>query len=178
VSLPLKIKDYAKYYKTEDYLFSDMADIIRARIPIFITLEELLYITSWKSPRNLHLVMENNNEDVIEITKIALNRKEELEKIETLTSNIKGKRLKGVGVAIASAILTIINPHQYGVIDYHAWKALYKEKKSLFSCKDYLKYLKDIRQIAQAERVSPREIDKGLLVKDIGLAERIIKPAE
>lgn len=168
------IRDYAKYYKTEDYLFGEMANNIRSRSPIYINLEELLYITFWKSPRNLHSVMENNNAEVIEITKIALNIKEERKKIKTLTSKIKRKSLKGVGVAIASAILTIIDPERYGVIDFHAWHALYGQKKSLFSAKDYLKYLNDIRQKALEEGVRPRTIDKGLLIKDIGLAETII----
>jgi len=171
----LKICDYVKYYKTEDYLFGEMANNIRARSPIHITLEELLYITFWKSPRNLRSVMKNNSQDVIEITKGGLNKKEGLEKTLALTTRINGKKLTGVGVAIASAILTIIDPEQYGVIDFHAWHALYGEKKSLFSAKDYLKYLNDIKRIAEEEGVTPREIDKGLLIKDTGIAEIIIQ---
>lgn len=170
----MKISDYAKYYKTEDYLFGDMANDIKARNPIYITLEELLYIAFWKSSRNLHSVIENDSAEVIEITKAALSIKEERKKIETLTNEIQGKKLKGIGVAIASAILAITDPDQYGVIDFHAWHALYEEEKSLFSVEDYLKYLNDIRRKALEEGVSPRAIDKGLLIKDIGMAERII----
>jgi thermostable 8-oxoguanine DNA glycosylase len=152
-----------------------MTNNIRRRSPIHITLEELLYITFWKSPRNLQAVKKNNNKDVIEITKKGLNRKENREKILALTTKINGKKLTGVGVAIASAMLTIIDPNQYGIIDFHAWHALYGEKKSLFSAEDYLKYLKDIKKIAEEEGVTPRDIDKGLLVKDTGIAERIIE---
>jgi len=171
---PLKIIDYAKYYKTEDYLFGEMANSIRVRDPLYITLEELLYITFWKSPRNLHSVIQNDNAGVIDITRVALSIKEERNKVETLTSGVEGKRLKGVGVAIASAILTIIDPNRYSIIDFHVWHALYGETKLLFSTKDYLEYLKDVRQKAKEEGVTPREIDKGLLIKDTGMAERII----
>lgn len=168
----LKIKDYAKYYKTEDYLFGEMAETIRARNPIYITRQELLYIIFWKSPRNLHSILENSKDDVKEISKLALSREDDWERIRLLTTEIKGKKLKGVGVAIASAILTVINPNLYGVIDFHAWRALYnKEKNSQFDKKDYMTYLQDIRRIAKEENSTPREIDKGLLIKDIGLAD-------
>lgn len=169
----LKIKDYAKYYKTEDYLFGDMANNIRARSPIHVNLEELLYITFWKSPRNLQAVKKNNNKNVIEITKGGLNKTEDFKKISALAVEIDGKKLKGVGIAIASAILTIIDPNSYGVIDFHTWHALYGNEQPQFSTEDYLKYLKDIRQKAQEEGVTPREIDKGLLIKDTGIVERI-----
>jgi len=171
----MEICDYARYYKTEDYLFGGMANGIKARSPIYNTLEELLYITFWKSPRNLHSVKDNDSGEVIEITKVAFSTEDEEKKIKVLTSEFQGKRLKGVGVAISSAILTIVDPNRYGVIDFHAWRALYGEKQSLFSVADYLRYLKDIRKEAEEEGVTPRQIDKGLLIRDTGIAERIIQ---
>lgn len=171
----MKISEYAKYCKTEDYLFKNMANRIKSRKPIYITLEELIYITFWKSPRNLHFILINNNATVKEISRAALSIKDEVNKIKTLTKGLGRKRLKGVGVAIASAILTILNPNRYGVIDFHAWRALYGEKRSNFSLDDYLRYLNDLRQKAQEEKTTPREIDKGLLIKDTGIVEKIRK---
>jgi hypothetical protein len=56
--------------------------------------------------------------------------------------------LPGVGLGVATAILTLSQPKYYGIIDYRVWKVLYGEDKRIFIMSDYRKYLEDIRKIA------------------------------
>jgi len=62
-------------------------------------------------------------------------------------------------VAVASAILTFYNPNKYGVIDIYAWKALYDEQRKSgdFKPEEYVRYLKDIREIATKCNMIPRQ---------------------
>jgi len=151
--MKMSIKEYAKYYKTEENLFKELKNAKS------LTKQQLRQVIFWKSPRNLKQE-KNSEEDVINKTIDALSKTVDEEKIKTLCD------LKGIGVAIASAILTMVNPEKYGIIDFHAWRALYKEKKESFTKKDYIKYLKEIQKTAKEENITPREIDKGLLIKD------------
>jgi len=78
----------------------------------------------------------------------------------------KLRKLPEVGVAVASAILTFYNPNKYGVIDIYAWKALYDEQRKSgdFKPEEYVRYLKDIREIATTNKcnMTPRQVDLAL----------------
>ena len=74
--------------------------------------------------------------------------------------------LYGVKTRVASAILTFYNPEKFGVVDVKAWKALYNEAKEDFEPEDYVKYLKDIRELAKKCYVTPRNVDLALWYMD------------
>lgn len=67
--------------------------------------------------------------------------------------------LPGVGIGIATAILTLAHPQNYGIIDYRVWKVLYGKKKKTFTLKDYHKYLEDIRRIGKTLQCDVQEVD-------------------
>jgi hypothetical protein len=69
----------------------------------YLNKEEFLKICSWKDPRQLRRKdwMSQSNETIMDISKRAFAQTEEAQKILWLC------RLKGVGIPVASAILTL-----------------------------------------------------------------------
>jgi hypothetical protein len=71
-------------------------------------------------------------------------------------------RLHGVGVPVASAILTTILPEKYTIIDVNALEALGVDDKSKSQAVYYLAYLKKCRELAAQFNVSLRTMDHAL----------------
>jgi hypothetical protein len=67
--------------------------------------------------------------------------------------------IQGVGMGIASAVLALTFPEQYGVIDDRVWKVIYAEDKESFSLSDYHKYLDDLLAGATQLNWLPQELD-------------------
>ena len=127
----------------------------------YITKDELLKIGAWKARRIVYLLSRNPNKKVIEITKKAFAARDEKERIELLGE------LKGVGVPVASAVLMLTNPQEYGVIDFWVWKVLYrfgevrkKPKGRGLNFNDWYTYLAKIRYFAKKFKVKTRDIER------------------
>ena len=98
------------------------------RDPKGLKKEEFISICKWKTPRPEKKYEANSEELIREITQEVINLTNKKEQMHILINGIKvnkkKKKLKGVGVAVASAILTIIFPEKFCVIDYRAKRAL------------------------------------------------------
>jgi hypothetical protein len=71
-------------------------------------------------------------------------------------------RLPGVGVPVASAILTTILPEKYTIIDVNGLEALGVDDKSKGQAVYYLSYLKKCRELAAQFNASLRTMDHAL----------------
>ena len=138
-------------------LFSKMQE---ARKKGFLTKEEFLQICMWKSPRPKKHYLSNSEENINKITKEAFLTSSEELKISFLTS------LKGVSIPVASAILTSINPQDYGVIDIRVWQTLHtyeqvetKPKGQGFILSDWIIYLSILRKYAEILKLRARDIE-------------------
>jgi thermostable 8-oxoguanine DNA glycosylase len=96
-------------------LIKTLRHVKRAKV---LTKKELISICRWKSARALHLVESNHAATVRSLTGKALSTRSEQKRIEYLT------KLRGVGLPMASAILMLIDPKRYGVIDIRVWRVL------------------------------------------------------
>jgi hypothetical protein len=67
--------------------------------------------------------------------------------------------IPGVGMGIASAILALTFPDEYGVIDDIVWKVIYGSKKESFWIADYRKYLEDLLSASSTLGWPPQEVD-------------------
>jgi len=70
--------------------------------------------------------------------------------------------LKGVGIPVASAILSLCFPDKYAVIDYRNWEQLFGERKSNYTIKNYLDYLKKIKKLSEEFGFTCKEIDTAI----------------
>ena len=131
----------------------------------YITKKEFIEIGMWKSSRPKQKYLSNSGEDVILISKKVLATKFEKRRIELLT------KLNGVLIPTASAILTLIDPENYGVIDIRAWQILYlygsmkvKPTGVNFNFKNWYNYLMKLRYYAKKFNVSARDIERTLFL--------------
>ena len=127
----------------------------------YLNADEFMLIGMWKSPRQKHNYIKNNAETIKAISKESFKTKDEKVKVIILTS------LKGVSVPTASAILTLTDPQNYGVIDIRVWQALYKyglvRSRSSgvgLSPDDWIEYLDIIRALARKYNTSSRAVEQ------------------
>lgn len=128
-----------------------------------LTPSELENVCRWKSARAIHHIKKNSATRVRTATGRALATQSERRRLEALMS------LDGVSVAMASAILTLLNPRRYGVIDIRVWQLLYgiravtKNPSGLgFTFTHWQQFLTIIRQFAEEFHVAARDIERSL----------------
>ena len=152
----IDFKKYIQLYSLEDYLFSVVGPQIKNRG--YLTFDDFYKIAMWKSARQKPKYLQNKN-DVESISRETFALADENEKMEKLCS------LKGVGIPTASAILTIVYPENYAVIDIRCMEMLkelgYTIKKTI-TLNNWIKYLNIIRDIAKGNNITAREVDKAL----------------
>jgi len=85
----------------------------------WFTRAEFRAMCRWKSPRARLLWEKNSAARVRAVSRVVLATRDERVRMERLTA------LTGVGVPMASAILTLIDPKRYGVLDIRAWQLLF-----------------------------------------------------
>lgn len=176
---PIYVDENGIEIKEKSPYFEKMSKTLQKRG--FLLKKEFVSIGKWKSPRQIHNYEANSEELVEKTTRKVLQEKNERKKVKSLISG----KLKGVKIPVASAILTIINPDKYCIIDYRAWRALkwlqnispnntlvfnsYQEYSNYIDSLDsyrrlqvYLDFLELLRSIARNHGVKPRQIEMAL----------------
>jgi len=151
------IQKYIALYDTEKYLFDVVGPSAKGKG--YLSFEDFYKICMWKSARQKRKYIQNKS-SIEKVSKRALAEKDEAEKIQMLCE------LKGVGIPTASAILTVVFPETYAVIDVRCLEMLrerftYKIGKYI-SIKVWLGYLNKMRGLASANDITPRELDMAL----------------
>jgi anion-transporting ArsA/GET3 family ATPase len=101
--------------------------------------DNLKAIVQWKSPRTVHHLIDNSDEKIEAALKVAASEQ------STVEESFKAlRKLKGIGVPVASAILTTIFPDQYTIIDFRALEALGHPQMSVEFYKEYLAHCKSL----------------------------------
>jgi len=144
-------------YHTEKYLFDVVGPQIKKRG--FLTFENFYKIGMWKSARQKQNYIQNK--DIVEeVTRLAFCEKDEQKKIKILC------KLKGVGIPTASAILTIVDPNKYAIIDIRCLQALRRilhvKISERVSLSTWVTYLSVMRNLAEENKMTPRELDMAL----------------
>jgi hypothetical protein len=140
-----------------------------------LTKPELVSICMWKSPRAIHHIEANHGVAVRKLTSKALSTRSEERRFTYLTS------LRGVSVPMASAILTLIDPKRYGVIDIRVWQLLFainsvrKNPKGIgFTFQQWYHYLCKLRYHAKELGVSVRAVEHTLFLYHRKIQEGIL----
>jgi hypothetical protein len=138
-------------------------ELKQARRRGYLTTAELEKICRWKSARAIHHIKKNSAVRVRTATRRALATQDEGRCLEALMS------LDGVSLPMASAVLTLLNPRRYGVIDIRVWQLLYgmgavtKNPSGVgFTFSHWHQFLMIIRQFAEEFHVSARDIEMSL----------------
>jgi len=148
------------------------------RRQVYLNIQDLLHIDLWKNGyRNATNILRNKERDIPELT---LPKNDYIQKdgcviCENLVTTIDSlDELVGVGVPTASAILTILRPNVFSVIDKFAIKAMQilrdddpqiQSKKNI-TTRHYVRYMYAFWQLAETvQEVSEwsfRDIDRAL----------------
>jgi thermostable 8-oxoguanine DNA glycosylase len=135
--------------------------------------ETIYEIVRWKFSslpgrikRTFNLLEEISDEIIMETTRKALsdNLSEDDKRIKEL------RKIRGIGISLASVILTFYDPERYCIYDIHVVRELYgKEPKYMFkNNKYYLELLQDLRELGQKTGLEVRTIEKAVFLKNIG----------
>ena len=137
-----------------------MRDLAAVRAGGVFTRAEFERMCRWKSPRAQHLWRANSAARIRAVSRAMLATRSERRRMELLTS------LRGVGVPIASAILTLIDPRRYGVLDIRCWQLLFavdsvstNRRGQGFTIAHWEQYLSALRHYARRLGVTARTIE-------------------
>jgi len=166
--------------------FERMSKVLQKRG--YLLKKEFVSIGKWKAERQKGRHENNNDEDVESATKEALEASDR-DKIKIL------RLLEGVGIPVASAILTVVYPKEYCVIDYRTWRALLwlrelakKESFTFTSYREYSDFLDSydaysrtyvyfnfrdtLKKIGERRNMTPRQVEMALWKFDKMKGER------
>jgi hypothetical protein len=135
----------------------------RERHPLYSTLDEFDQVLRWKLRGQYGRQEEQrkaNADDVVRVvTGAALSIEHPDKDYETELRLGMLCTLRGVGVPGTSAILALVFPERYAVIDFRGWRQVFGEDRTGFSVSDYQRYLREIQTLAQELGWPVQEVD-------------------
>ena len=125
--------------------------------------DEFLAMCRWKSPRAMGKCRRNSAATIRRISRAALATRSERKRMNLLAS------LHGVSVPMASAILTLVDPKRYGVLDIRVWQLLFAMNSVRtnprgvgLNFKNWYHYLRKLRHHAREMDISARTVERTL----------------
>ena len=158
--------DAGEWQKT-DSLKAKLGHLRQQRCPLFLTETEFDEILRWKLRgqyrRQAHLRMGNTDEVIRQVTGLALTVSHVDEDCELQLRVSILSALRGVGVPVASAVLALVYPDEYAVVDFRVWRQLFgKEIGRAFLVSDYKRYMCKMRPLASELGWSVQEVDMAI----------------
>jgi thermostable 8-oxoguanine DNA glycosylase len=157
----------AKLYNLEDYLFEVVSQ--RFREKQVLEPYDFFAIVIWKSNRaktKIQSGLHAAGKTVEELMR-------EVSQAETPQGKVKAlTQVWGIGLAMASAILTVCYPDKFTVLDYRAWETLTGESMAGLpqrfpeSAEEYVQYCQACRRLAHQVGLSLRDLDRALWAKN------------
>jgi ATP adenylyltransferase len=157
-----------------------LASLRRDRKPFYLTSVELEPILRWKLrgqySRTAKHRATNSEEDIRAITQSAFAIVNSDKEEEARLRLEKLQELGGIGIGVASAILSLVHPSEYVVIDPFGWWAIYREDRSDkgFTISQYLRYRAAAAKIASSLGWTVQEVDHALW--SLGMKQMPRKP--
>jgi hypothetical protein len=162
----VELAECLKLYYIEDYLFKQ----VHPRFGDGGAMEpfDFFAIVAWKSNRTKTKIkkgLDDAEKTVQGLMGEVAQAKTPRDKVEVLL------QVWGIGLAVASAILTVCDPDEFTVLDYRAWDVL--EGASLqglpehypATSDEYLDYCRVCRQLAERVGMRLRDLDRALWAK-------------
>jgi hypothetical protein len=151
-------------YAETERMKARLARLRDERDPLFLTASEFHEILRWKLRtqlnRQFHIRTANTDSIIRHVTGSAL----------TITSDDKDYEielrvnilcaLRGVAVPVASAVLALVYPNDYAVIDFRGWRQVFgPAPDKIFSITDYKRYLRALQPLVRELGWPIQEVD-------------------
>jgi hypothetical protein len=147
-------------------LKSHFQNVRPARIPFFLKPAEFDDVLRWKLRgqygRQRHRREAITPEMLTVVTRAAFEVSCACNEMEAKVRVGILSALPGVGVPVASAILTLVQPEEYGVIDFRAWRQIFPGQKLDDSVSGYGRYMREIWRLADELGWSAQEVDQAI----------------
>jgi hypothetical protein len=144
-----QVEDHAKTEK----LKRSLAALRRRRHPFYLTRLELEPILRWKLRtqygRGARFREYMTDRLVRHVTRAAFEYSVDNADLELIVRTRLLSALPGIGVPVASAILALVEPHRYCVVDFRGWRAVFGEDRRQFSSRDYRSYRTAVAKYAE-----------------------------
>lgn len=133
-----------------------------------LTKEDLVEIINWKfdcdgrvRANELRLVKDIDEQLLEEVSHkvFSLDNNQDVERIRLLQG------FKGIGIAVASVILTFFDPEYYGVFDFHVYQELFG-RRPRYTIHEYAELLSRLRAEARKCGLSTRDVEKAYFRKN------------
>ncbi len=161
-SLAPLIRDCLSTEEDEDTL-KLIRDLRSVKTRGYLTKGQLEAVCAWKSSRAIRHIQANTHHRIKAATQTALGTRSERIRLESLVS------LRGVSVPMASAIMMLLNPKRYGVIDIRVWQLLHRvgtvrsnPQGVRFTFDNWHQFLMILRHLAKQFHVKARDIERTL----------------
>ncbi len=164
VGISMNSPDFAETQKFKERLQAS----VFARNPAYLNSSELDEIISWKLdsqyPRSRALRSMNLDNVVVPATRACLevassDPSYEIElKIRILST------LRGIATPLASAVLAILEPDKYAVIDTLLWEFFMGQEKQAFSTTEYQLFLAKIKELSGLTGLSMQETEHAVWI--------------
>ncbi|MDZ7413367.1 MAG: hypothetical protein ONB15_07515 [candidate division KSB1 bacterium] len=157
-------------YGLTESLKARFARLRTERHPLYLTAEEFQEILHWKLRGQYGRQKQRrkaNTEHVIRtVTSAAFSvvHPDENYEIELRVGILCC--IRGVGVPVASAILALVFPEKYAVIDFRGWRQVFGEERTTFSISDYKRYLREVKRLAAELEWPVQEVDLAIWAYD------------
>jgi hypothetical protein len=166
-------------YEDTEQLKAEMAQARLERHPLYLTKDQFDRILIWKLDqqygRQRHRRESNTEEIIRKVTGLALTITHPDDKDYELELRVGILCcLRGVAVAVASAILALVFPEEYAVIDFRAWRQVFGEDRWDFTIGDYKKYVQELRPLADELGWSVQEADYAIWAYDQKLGSQTV----
>ena len=153
-----------------DALKARVATLRTIRQPFYLTAEEFEEILHWKLGQQIGRQRErrvgNTDELIRRVTGFALSLRHDDKSYEMELRLGVLCALRGVAVPVASAVLALVFPNEYAVIDFRVWRQLFGEDKTVFSIADYHKYMLKLEPLASELGWPVQEVDHAIWEHD------------
>ena len=158
-------------YDETETMKQKLADLRNTRKPIYLTSLEFDEILKWKLRsqygRQQDARKVNTEEIIRSVTGLALNIShiDQDYKLELQIGILSS--IRGVGIPFASAILALIFPGEYAVIDFRVWRQVFGYDATSFTVSDYKKYMKVLRNFSNELGWPVQEVDLAIWTYDL-----------
>lgn len=165
------LRTAAPDYEETERLKARLGRLRTSRTPFCLTAEELEPVFRWKLGSQYGRVRKQLARNMVAAYQIVTRAAFEISDFDDPNRELELRvgllcSLAGVGIGIASAILALVEPDRYCVIDFRGWRGVFGDRKSAFTVDDYKRYLAEVRRLARVLAWPVQEVDLAIWEHD------------
>ena len=160
-SVPLSGSDFDE----TERLKAHFANLRGSRDPFYLDSDDFEEVLQWKLRSQYGRIKKHfsriRSGVLVPVTRAAFEIKDSDARYEAEFRVRVLSSLPGVGVPVASAMLTLVEPEKFGVLDFRVWRQVFPQREEGFTStvKQYLEYMDEIWRLSGLLGWPPQKVD-------------------